>query len=151
MEKIDLLHTQNIKVDFKTYISETYTVTYCNDAYQPIGYVTSALQNIFSYLNFNEAFNPIIHSETLKSQINCNVFTEFLYHFHINFKFTSCTNISANEQNRMLMSHTFSCSNMHALIIYVNCNIEHQSDWCINNSQHQSALITLLLLRATHT
>ena len=71
------------------------------------------------------------------------MFREFLYHFHINFMFASCTNTSANEQNRMLMSHTFSCPYMHALIIYVNCNTEHQSGCCINNSQHQSAFITL--------
>jgi len=55
----------------------------------------------------------------------------------------SCTKISANEQNRMLMSHTFCCSNMHPLNIYVNCNTQHQSGCCIKNSQHQSAFITL--------
>jgi len=44
----DLSHAQNIKVYFKAYISETYTVTYGNDSYWSLGYVTSGFQNIFS-------------------------------------------------------------------------------------------------------
>jgi hypothetical protein len=72
-------------------------------------------------LNSVHDFNLFIHHEILKSQfVLCS--QNSFYHLHINFMFTSCTKTSsANEQNRMLMSHTFSCSNMHPLIIHINC------------------------------
>lgn len=66
-------------------------------------------------------------------------------HLHINFMVISRTKTSANEQNRMLMCHTFSCSNMHAVIIHVNCNTEHQSGGFINNSKPISLHYTLLI------